>query len=89
VPTVNGKAKIKVEPGTQSGKVLRLKGKGLPDINGYGTGDLLVYINVWTPQKLTKEEERMMETLAKSSNFTPNPSKQDKNFFERLQNMFQ
>jgi molecular chaperone DnaJ len=89
VPTVNGKAKIKIDPGTQSGKVLRLKGKGLPDINGYGTGDLLVYINVWTPQNLTKEEEQMMETFAKSNNFTPNPSKQDKNFFERLKNMFQ
>jgi molecular chaperone DnaJ len=89
VPTVNGKAKIKVEPGTQSGKVLRLKGKGLPDINGYGTGDLLVYINVWTPQNLTKEEIRMMESFEQSSNFTPNPSKQDKNFFERLKNMFQ
>ncbi|MDR3245241.1 MAG: molecular chaperone DnaJ [Prevotellaceae bacterium] len=89
VPTVNGKAKIKVEPGTQSGKVLRLKGKGLPDINGYGTGDLLVYINLWTPQKLTKEEEKMMESFEKSDNFKPNPSKQDKNFFERLKNMFQ
>jgi molecular chaperone DnaJ len=89
VPTVNGKAKIKVDPGTQSGKVLRLKGKGLPDINGYGTGDLLVYINVWTPQNLTKDEIKMMEAFAKSNNFTPNPSKQDKNFFERLKNMFQ
>jgi molecular chaperone DnaJ len=89
VPTVNGKAKIKIEPGTQSGKVLRLKGKGLPDINGYGMGDLLVYINLWTPQKLTKEEERMMQSFLKSENFIPNPSKQDKNFFERLKNMFQ
>ncbi|MDR2026858.1 MAG: molecular chaperone DnaJ [Prevotellaceae bacterium] len=89
VPTVNGKAKIKIEPGTQSGKVLRLKSKGLPDINGYGMGDLLVYINVWTPQQLTKEEERLMESFSKSENFKPNPSKQDKNFFERLKNMFQ
>lgn len=89
VPTVNGKAKIKIEPGTQSGKVLRLKGKGLPDINGYGMGDLLVYINLWTPQKLSKEEEKMMELFEKSENFRPNPSKQDKNFFERLKNMFQ
>jgi molecular chaperone DnaJ len=89
VPTVNGKAKINIEPGTQSGKVLRLRGKGLPDINGYGTGDLLVYINLWTPQKLSKEEEKMMESLTKSENFRPNPSKQDKNFFERLKSMFQ
>ncbi|MDR0559737.1 MAG: molecular chaperone DnaJ [Prevotellaceae bacterium] len=88
IPTIDGKAKIKIEPGTQSGKVLRLKGKGLPDINGYGTGDLLVYITVWTPQKLSKDEIKMMETFAKSDNFTPNPSKQDKNFFERLKNMF-
>jgi molecular chaperone DnaJ len=89
VPTVNGKAKIKIEPGTQSGKVLRLKGKGLPDISGYGMGDLLVYINVWTPQKLTREEEKMMESFTKSENFKPDPSTQDKNFFERLKNMFQ
>jgi molecular chaperone DnaJ len=88
IPTVTGKAKIKIEPGTQSGKVLRLKGKGLPDINGYGTGDLLVYITVWTPQKLSKEEEKMMKTLLNSDNFKPNPSKQDKNFFERMKNMF-
>jgi molecular chaperone DnaJ len=89
IPIVGGKAKIKVEPGTQSGKVLRLKGKGLPDVNGYGTGDLLVYINIWTPQKLSKEEEKMMETLLKSENFVPKPSKTDKNFFERLKSMFQ
>ncbi|MDR0385964.1 MAG: molecular chaperone DnaJ [Prevotellaceae bacterium] len=89
IPTIDGKAKIKIDQGTQSGKVLRLKGKGLPDINGYGTGDLLVYINLWTPQILTKEEKRMMETFLRSENFTPNPSKQDKNFFERLKNMFQ
>jgi molecular chaperone DnaJ len=89
VPTVNGKAKIRIDAGTQSGKVLRLKGKGLPDINGYGMGDLLVYINVWTPQKLSKEEEKMIESFSKSENFAPSPSKQDKNFFERLKNMFQ
>ncbi|MDR2425359.1 MAG: molecular chaperone DnaJ [Prevotellaceae bacterium] len=89
VPTVNGKAKIKIEPGTQSGKVLRLKGKGLPDINSYRTGDLLVYINLWTPQKLSKEETKMMETMAKSDNFKPQPSKTDKNFFERMKSMFQ
>ena len=89
VPTVNGKAKIKIDPGTQSGKVLRLKGKGLPDINGYGTGDLLVYVNIWTPQKLSKEEQKIMESLSNSDNFKPNPSKQDKNFFEKIKSMFQ
>jgi molecular chaperone DnaJ len=89
VPTVGGRAKINIEPGTQSGKVLRLRGKGLPDVNGYGTGDLLVYINLWTPQKLSREEEKMMQTFVNSENFKPNPSKQDKNFFERLKSMFQ
>jgi molecular chaperone DnaJ len=89
VPTVDGKAKIKIEPGTQSGKMLRLKGKGLPDINRYGAGDLLVHVNVWTPQKLSKDERKMMENLSKSDNFKPEPSRQDKNFFERLKNMFQ
>ncbi|MDR2562928.1 MAG: molecular chaperone DnaJ [Prevotellaceae bacterium] len=89
VPTIDGKAKIKIEPGTQSGKMLRLKGKGLPDINRYGTGDLLVHVNVWTPQKLSKDERKMMESMSKSDNFKPEPSRQDKNFFERLKNMFQ
>ena len=89
VPTVDGKAKIKIDAGTQSGKMLRLKGKGLPDINGYGTGDLLVHINVWTPQKLSKDEQRMMENMLKSDNFKPEPSKKDKNFFERMKSMFQ
>lgn len=88
VPTVDGKAKIKIDPGTQSGKMLRLKGKGLPDVNGYNTGDLLVHVNVWTPQKLTKEEQKLMQDLLKSPSFTPSPGKQDKNFFEKFQNMF-
>ena len=62
IPTVSGKARIKVDAGTQSGKVLRLKGKGLPSVEGYGTGDLLVHLNVWTPKKLTPEEKKMMRT---------------------------
>lgn len=89
VPTIDGKAKIKVEPGTQSGKVLRLKGKGLPDINTYGRGDILVNINVWTPQQLSKEEKKILEDLKDASNFKPNPTKKDKGFFERMKQYFE
>ena len=88
VPTLDGKAKIKVPAGTQSGKVFRLRGKGLPDINSYGTGDLLVNINVWTPKNLTAEEQKIMEKLKESENFIPNPSKRDKNFFDRMKEFF-
>lgn len=89
VPTIDGKAKIKVEPGTQSGKVLRLKGKGLPDVNSYSRGDILVNINVWTPQHLSKEEKKILEDLRDSENFRPNPSKKDKGFFERMKQYFE
>lgn len=89
VPTIDGKAKVKIEPGTQSGKVLRLKGKGLPDINSYGRGDILVNINVWTPQNLTKEEKKIMEDLRTSENFKPHPGKRDKGFFERMKEYFE
>ncbi len=88
VPTVDGKAKIKIDPGTQSGKVLRLKGKGLPDVNSYHKGDLLVNINVWTPQSLSSEEKKLMEDLRKSKNFHPNPGKNSKSFFERMKEYF-
>lgn len=89
VPTIDGKAKIKVEPGTQSGKVLRLKAKGLPDINTYSRGDILVNINVWTPQHLSKDEKAMLEKMRDSENFKPNPSKKDKGFFERMKQYFE
>lgn len=89
VPTVDGKAKIKIEPGTQAGKVLRLKGKGLPDLNSYGHGDLLVNVNVWTPQNLTNEEKKILESLRDSKNFQPNPNKKDKGFFERMKEYFE
>ena len=85
IPTVDGKAKIKVDPGTQSGRVLRLRGKGLPDVNGYGTGDLLAVINVWTPRKLDKKEKELLEQLAKSENFKPKPDSNDKK--RALQNL--
>ncbi len=89
IPTVTGKAKIKVEPGTQSGKVLRLKGKGLPILQGYGSGDLFVHINVWTPKKVSKEEKELLEKLRESENFIPSPDHHDKGFFQRMKDMFQ
>lgn len=88
IPTLEGKARIKIEPGTQAGKVLRLKGKGLPSLNGYGRGDLLVNINIWTPRKLTAEEQEMILKLKQSENFVPNPGKNDKSFFERMKEVF-
>lgn len=84
VPTLTGKAKIKIPAGTQGGKLLRLRGKGIPDVNGYGTGDQLIYVNVWTPKNLTKEEKAMLETLRQSEHFKPNPKKSDKSFFDRI-----
>ncbi|MDX9848524.1 MAG: molecular chaperone DnaJ [Tenuifilaceae bacterium] len=88
IPTVDGKVKIKIEPGTQPGRVLRLRGKGLPDVNGYGRGDLLVSINVWVPKNLSKDEKAILEKLSKSENFTPAPDSGDKNFFERMRGFF-
>ena len=88
VPTLDGKARIKIAPGTQAGKVLRLKGKGLPSLNSYGNGDLLVNINVWTPKSLTKEEREILEKLGKSPNFIPDPSVRDKSFFSRMREYF-
>ena len=88
VPTIDGKARVKIDPGTQAGKVLRLKGKGLPALNSYSRGDLLVNVNVWTPQTLSKEERAILEKLQQSPNFKPNPGKKDKNFFERMREMF-
>ncbi|MFN4812477.1 MAG: molecular chaperone DnaJ [Bacteroidota bacterium] len=88
VPTIDGKAKIKIEPGTQPGKVLRLRGKGLPAVNSYEKGDLLVNINVWIPQKLSKEETKALEKLNESENFKPKPSGKEKSFFERMKEYF-
>ena len=89
VPTLGGKAKIKIDAGTQSGKTLRLKGKGIPSIQGYGTGDLFVHVNVWTPKKVSKEEKEMLEKLKASENFQPSPGKDEKGFFQRVKDMFQ
>jgi molecular chaperone DnaJ len=88
IPTVDAKAKIKIEPGTQSGKVLRLKGKGLPDVNSYGRGDQLVEISIFTPTHLSAEEKQLMEDLRQSKNFEPNPSKKEKGFFDRMKEYF-
>lgn len=88
VPSVNGKVKIKIEPGTQSGKVLRLRGKGLKDVNGYETGDQLIYINVWTPKKISSEERAQLESLRNSPNFQPHPDASEKGFFERMKEFF-
>lgn len=89
IPTIGGKAKIKIEPGTQSGKVLRLKGKGLPILQGYGSGDMFVHVNVWTPKKLSKDEKEILEKLRESDNFQPSPDHHDKGFFQRMKDMFQ
>ncbi len=88
IDTVSGKVKIKIEPGTQSGKILRLRGKGLPSIDHYGNGDLLVHVNVWTPQNLSKEQKKFFEAMKTDENFAPNPSKFDKSFFEKVKDMF-
>lgn len=88
VPTVDGKAKIKIDAGTQGGKVLRLKGKGLPRVNSYHKGDLLVNINVWTPQQLSADEKKILEKLRDSENFKPKPGKGDKSFFEKMKEFF-
>ncbi|HBI80607.1 MAG TPA: molecular chaperone DnaJ [Bacteroidales bacterium] len=88
IPTVDGKVKIKIEPGTQPGKILRLRGKGLPEVNGYQHGDLLVVINVYIPKNLTREERAIFEKLAKSHSFTPNPYESN-SFFERMRGMFE
>jgi len=88
IPTVDAKAKIKIDPGTQSGKVLRLKGKGLPDVNSYGRGDLLVEISIYTPTHLSAEEKKTLEDLKASKNFEPNPNKKEKGFFDRMKEYF-
>ncbi|MDP5104694.1 molecular chaperone DnaJ [uncultured Polaribacter sp.] len=88
VDTVTGKVKIKIDAGTQSGKILRLKGKGLPSIERYGTGDFLIHTNVWTPQELNKEQREFFEKMSDNENFTPNPNTSDKSFFEKVKDMF-
>ncbi len=88
VETVSGKVKIKIEPGTQSGRILRLKGKGLPSLERYGNGDFLIHVNVWTPQELNKDQRTFFENMINDENFSPNPNKSDKSFFEKVKDMF-
>lgn len=88
VPTIEGKVKIKLDPGTQSGKMLRLKGKGIKDINGYSRGDQLIQVNVWTPKQLSKDERQILENLRNSENFMPDPGKSEKSFFDKMKEFF-
>ena len=88
IDTVNGKVRIKIEQGVQSGKILRLRNKGIPSINSYGTGDLLVHINVWTPKTLNKEQKEFFKKMSEDDNFQPKPEKEDKSFFEKVKDMF-
>ena len=88
VPTIDGKAKIKIPPGTQSGKIFRLKGKGFPGVNSYERGDQLIHVNVWTPQNVTAEEKAILEKLNDSPNFQPKPDKNERSFFDKVREMF-
>ena len=88
VPTIDGRAKIKIPAGTQSGKIFRLKGKGFPAVNSYEKGDQLVSINLWTPQTLSSEERAVLEKLSSSDNFKPHPDKNEKGFFDKMREMF-
>ncbi|WP_283637028.1 molecular chaperone DnaJ [Aquaticitalea lipolytica] len=88
IDTVTGKVRIKIEQGVQSGKILRLRGKGIPSINGYGGGDLLVHVNVWTPKTLNKEQKEFFESMKNDEHFQPKPESSDKSFFEKVKDMF-
>ncbi len=89
IPTIDGKVKVKIEAGTQPGKILRLRNKGIPDVNGYGKGDLLVKINVWIPKNLSRDEKKIIEDMDSSSNFEPAPTNSEKSFFRRMKDMFE
>jgi len=88
VPTIDGRAKIKIPPGTQSGKIFRLKGKGFPSVNSYEKGDQLIHVNVWTPQSVSSEEKAMLEKMQNSQNFHPKPEKNATSFFDKVREMF-
>lgn len=88
IDAIGGKVRIKLEPGIQSGKILRLRGKGVSSINGYGAGDLLVHVNVWTPKELNREQKEFFEKMQTDDNFAPKPEKSDKSFFEKVKDMF-
>lgn len=88
IPTVNGKVKIKIDAGTQSGKILRLAGKGLPSLDSYHKGDMFVHINVWTPQKLTNEQRKFFESQLNSGEMKAEPTGKEKSFFDKVRDMF-
>ena len=88
VPTIDGRAKIKIPAGTQSGKIFRLKGKGFPAVNSYQKGDQLIHVNIWTPQNVSAEEKTMLEKMSHSSNFKPQPDKSDKSFLDKMRELF-
>jgi len=88
VPTIDGRAKIKIPPGTQSGKIFRLKGKGFPAINSYEKGDQLIHVNIWTPQQVSSDEKSMLDKMNASDNFKPHPDKSEKSFFDKVREMF-
>lgn len=88
IPTAEGKVKVKIDAGTQPEKILRLRGKGIPDVNGYGRGDLLVRIHVWIPKRLNTEEKKTMERLLNSPGFLDGPSADEKSFFQKMKDMF-
>ena len=88
VPTIDGRVKIKIPEGTQAGKILRLKGKGLPSVQAYGKGDELIHVNVWTPKNVNAEERKILEKLRESDNFKPQPGKSEKSFFEKMRDIF-
>lgn len=88
IPTLTGKAKVKIAPGTQGGQVLRLQGKGMPQIQSHNVGDLIVNVNVWTPKNLTKEEKKVIEDLSSHDNFVPKPGKNERSVFNRVKQFF-
>ena len=89
IPTLEGKVKVKIEPGTQPGKILRLRGKGVPDVNGYGKGDLLVKINVWIPKNLSKEDKKVVEKLKEYDSFKPGKMEGKGSFFRKMKDFFE
>ena len=92
IPTLSGRARLKVEPGTQSGRILRMRDKGIPQLNGGGTGDQLVRVNVWVPTKLSREDKELLKTLAKSDDMKPKEGDKsahsEKSFFARMKDIF-
>ena len=89
IPTVDGRVKVRIDAGTQPGKILRLKGKGIPEVNGYGRGDLLVKINVWVPKGLNRDEKKIIENFKDTPNFKPDPSSAERGFFKRMRDIFE